>query len=75
MGFYYLDKPPDEPESGWKRYIPGWLKSWWEDASEVFMVTRMVFGIILPILGVLIGFVVIFAGLVFLLSLCSSGGR
>lgn len=75
MGFYYLDKPPDEPEAGWKKYIPGWLKRFWEDTSEVFMMTRMVFGIILPVLGVLLAFVFIFAGLIFLLSLCSGRGR
>ncbi len=75
MGFYYLDKPPDQPEPRWKRYIPNWLKRWWEDTHEVLMMTKLVFSIILPVLGVLLAFVVVFGGLIFLLSLCSGRGR
>ena len=71
MGYYYLDKPPDK-ESRWKKYVPRWLKNFWADTQEVLMVIRLVFGIILPVLGVLIGFVVVFAVLIYLLSLCSS---
>ena len=74
MGFYYPDQPPDK-ESRWNKYIPRWLKRWWADTAEILMVTRMVFGIILPVIGVLVGFVIVIALLVFLLNVCASAQR
>ena len=74
MSFYYLDGPPEKP-SRWGKYIPRWLRTLWADIAEVLIITRLVFSIILPVLGVLIGFVLILAALLWLLSLCSGGSR
>ena len=73
MGYYYADRPP-ERGVWWKKLIPGWLKRFWADSQEVIVITQVVFGLLLPILGVLIGFIVVFAGLVFLLGRCTGSG-
>lgn len=73
VGYYYLpgDGPPSRPKRWWQRlgqYVPGWLKSWWEDVLEVSAITRVVFSIILPIMAVLIAFVLICTGSLLLLT-------
>ena len=75
MGFYYSDGVPPEKQSRVGRLVPQWMKNFWAEFQEIFTIIRMVFGIMLPVLGVLIGFVVLLALLVTLLSVCAGGGR
>ncbi|MBI2887433.1 MAG: hypothetical protein HYY02_09510 [Chloroflexi bacterium] len=70
MGYYYSDQPPRKPR-WWDRFVKEWMRRFWADTEEVLVVTRVAFSIILPVVGVLFGFVLLcFLGL-FLLSLCS----
>ena len=63
MGFYYTERPP-ERGPGWKKYIPGWLKRFWAGTEEALIITRVAFGVIFPVMGVLFGVVLIcFLGL------------
>ena len=57
MGFYYADRPPEKPSRG--RFIPGWLKRFWNDTLEVLVIIQVAYSLILPIIGVLFGFVLI----------------
>ena len=73
MGFYYMSDggPPPRPRRWWQRlgkYVPGWLKTWWDDVREISAITRVVFSIIVPIIGLLIGFVLLCTGSLFLFS-------
>lgn len=68
MGYYYTEgKPPGKDRR------PKWLVDWWEGLVEIWTLTRVTFGVLLPILGVLLGFVLFCAGGLFLLSLLSGG--
>lgn len=77
MGYYL---PSDRPPSRWQRwtrrlgkYVPHWLKSWWQDISEIVAITRVVLGIILPVVGLLMVFVLLCAGALLVLAALGSG--
>ena len=70
MGFYYQDQPPKRPH--WlARHTPGPVKRFLNDTHEVVIITRVVFGLLLPVLGVVLAFVGVFMGLIWLLNACS----
>ena len=71
MGYYYNSDQPPRKDSWWKKFVPGWLKQLWTDIEEVLMVTRVAFSIILPVIGVLFGFMALCLLGVILLSLCT----
>ena len=75
MGFYYVDGQPPEKRHRLGRYVPQWMKNSWAETIEIFMVIKLVFGIILPVLGVIVGFVVVLAVLVSLMSMCAGSTR
>lgn len=73
MGFYY---GPSTPPSRWTalkrrigRYIPQFLKNWWNDVAEIAAITRVVLGIIMPVFGLMVAFVVFCMGVMYLYSL------
>ncbi len=75
MGFYYMDGQPPEKPNRFAKYVPQWLKNFWADTLEILIVIKLVFSIILPVLGVIVGFVVVLAVLVSLMSMCAGSGR
>lgn len=72
MGYYSTEEGPPGKDRR-PKWVPRWLIDWWEGLEEIWAITRMTFGIIFPILGVLLGFVLFCAGGLFLLSLLSGG--
>jgi hypothetical protein len=75
MGFYYMDGQPPEKPNRFGKYVPQWIKNFWADTLEILVVIKLVFGIILPVLGVIMGFIVLLAVLVSLLSMCAGSSR
>ena len=74
MGYYYVPgggpTPPEHPR-WWHRlvrYIPEPIKNWWADMVEVSAVTRVVFSVLAPILGLMFAFVLFCTAAVLLYS-------
>lgn len=78
MGFYYGPSTPPSRWAIWKRriarYIPQFIKNWWNDVAEIVAVTRVVMGIIMPVFGMMIAFTLFCVGMMFLYS-ALGGGR
>lgn len=70
MGFYSEGKPPGR-FSRLGRLVPGPLRRSWAGAEETILITRAVFGLLLPVLGVMVTFIIALVALMWLLSLCS----
>ena len=70
MGYYYQDQPSGRPGC-WSRFTPGPLRRLWQDTAEVALVTRAVFSLILPVIGLFVVFLVVFMLLLALLGSCS----
>lgn len=80
MGFYYgPSSPPPSRFTLWRRkvgrYIPQFIKNWWDDVAEIFAITRVVLGIILPVFGIMVAFVMGCIAIMVIFSWFSSGGR
>lgn len=71
MGYFHTDERPPERPSKLGRIVPGWVKNRWEAVAETLMLIRVVFGIMLPVVGVMMGFVLVFGLLIGLASVCS----
>ncbi len=70
MGYYYQNQPPKRPH--WlARFTPGPVKRFLSAAHEVVIITRVVFGLLLPVLGVMFAFIAVFMGLIWLMSVCA----
>lgn len=74
MGFYYADDRPPEKPPGWKKFIPGWLKSFWSGTEEVLVISQVAFSLIFPVIGAMVGFVLVCFLLFFIANQCSGGG-
>ena len=76
MGFYYGPSTPPSRWTVWKRrigkYIPQFLKNWWDDVAEIIAVTRVVLSIILPVVGMMLAFSALCIGMMVLYSMLGS---
>ena len=70
MGFYYQGEPPRRPNR-LARLVPGPVRRFLSDVHEVVVITRVVFGLLLPVLGVMFAFIGVFIALIWLLSVCA----
>lgn len=64
MGYYDMGRPPKGPP----KWLPKWFVKWLADWQEVYILTRMALGIVLPIFGLLVSFALLCLGGIFLLS-------
>ena len=75
MGFYYGPSTPPSRCTALKRrigrYIPQFVKNWWDDVAEIVAITRVVMGIIMPVFAMMVAFMMFCAFMMFLYSLLS----
>lgn len=70
MGFYYGPSTPPSRWTIWRqriaRHLPQWLKNWWADVAEIVAISRIVFGIIMPVFAMMMAFALACVGVLFL---------
>ena len=75
MGFFYTNedgKPPERPKT-WRRFLPGPIRNFIEDPPETLMVIKVVFTLMAPIVGLLLGFVMLLVLLAVVANACANG--
>ncbi len=71
MGYYYTDRPPERPKRWYERVIPGPIRRWWEGVLETSMMVGAVMGVLMPVMGALMGFILLLGFMVFLMGQCA----